>query len=80
MDVPISVRLDDSVRSEPEAQARACGVGLSIYIRDLATEAARQSRRALIRVQSKAVAVYVAKSPEAQAYYQDWGGAGTDAA
>jgi hypothetical protein len=46
MGVPISIRLDDDVRSELEAQARARGVGLATLLRDLATEAAREGRRA----------------------------------
>ncbi len=79
MGVPISIRLDDSVREELEAQAQARGVGLSTYIRDLATEAARQARRARIRAESKAVGAYVAKSAEAQTFYRDWGTPRTDA-
>jgi hypothetical protein len=79
MGVPISIRLDDSVRAELEAQAKARGVGLSTYLRDLATEAARQARRTRIRAESKAVAAHVATSPEGQAFYRDWGTPDTDA-
>jgi cytidylate kinase len=77
--VPISIRLEDSVREELETQAQARGVGLSTYIRDLATEAARQARRARIRAESRDVGAYVARSADAQAFYRDWGAPGTDA-
>lgn len=73
MGVPISIRLDDDVRVELEEQARARGVGLSTHLRDLATEAARQARRARIHKASEAVSVYVATSPEGQAFYAQWG-------
>jgi hypothetical protein len=41
MGVPISVRLDDDVRDELEAQVRSRGIGLATLLRDLAIEAAR---------------------------------------
>jgi predicted transcriptional regulator len=73
MDVPISIRLDEGVRDELEALARARGVGLSTLLRDLATEAAREARRARIREASAAVGDHVAASPEGRAFYQEWG-------
>jgi post-segregation antitoxin (ccd killing protein) len=73
MTAPISVRLDDSVREELEAQARARNVGLSTLLREIATEAARQAKRKRIREQSKAVAEYIASHPDAQEFYEFWG-------
>ena len=73
MGVPISIRLDDEVRDELEAQAQARGVGLATLLRDLATRAAQDARRARIREESKRVAEYVANSDEARSFYNDWG-------
>lgn len=73
MGVPISIRLDDDVRDELEAQARARGIGLATLLRDLATEAARAARRDRIRQASAAVGIHVASSAEGQEFYRDWG-------
>jgi GNAT superfamily N-acetyltransferase len=73
MSAPISIRLDDDVRNELEAQARARGIGLATLLRDLATEAAREARRARIRHASAAVGAHVATSAEGQAFYEEWG-------
>jgi GNAT superfamily N-acetyltransferase len=73
MGMPISIRLDDDVRGELEAQAQARGIGLATLIRDLATDAARAARRERIRRDSARVAEYVANSPDAAAFYDDWG-------
>lgn len=73
MGVPISIRLDDEVRDELEAQARVRGVGLATLLRDLATRAARDARRVRIREESKRVADYVASSDGARGFYEDWG-------
>lgn len=79
MGIPISIRLDDDVRDELEAQARARGIGLSTLLRDLATEAAHAAKRARIRQASEAVGAYVASSPEAAAFYEEWGTPHTNA-
>lgn len=79
MGVPISIRLDDDVRDELEAQARARGVGLATLLRDLATAAAREARRARIREASERVGSHVAGSPEGQAFYEAWGTPHVDA-
>jgi GNAT superfamily N-acetyltransferase len=79
MGLPISIRLDDDVRDELETQARARGIGLATLLRDLATEAARQARRARIRQASAAVGSHAAASAEGQAFYQDWGTPRADA-
>jgi GNAT superfamily N-acetyltransferase len=71
--VPISIRLDDDVRDELEAQARSRGIGLATLLRDLATEAARAARRARIRQASAAIGAHVATSAEGQAFYEEWG-------
>jgi GNAT superfamily N-acetyltransferase len=73
MGAPISVRLDDGVRRELETQARERGIGLATLLRELATRAAREGEDARIRAESAAVARYVRSSPEAQAFYRDWG-------
>lgn len=73
MNTPISVRLDDEVRETLEAEAQARRIGLSTYLREIAIEAAIRLRRERIRRQSKAVGEYVAISPEAAAFYEEWG-------
>ena len=71
--MPVSVRLDDDVRAALDEEARARGVGLSTYLRQLATETAHRLRRERIRRQSKVVAEHVARSPEAAEFYEEWG-------
>lgn len=73
MAAPISVRLDDDVRETLEAEARARHIGLSAYLREIATETAMRLRRERIRAQSRAVGEYVKDTPEAAAFYQEWG-------
>ena len=73
MGAPISIRLDDDVRDELEAQARSRGVGLATLLRDLATKAAREARRSRIREASGAVGRHVASSAEGQTFYEEWG-------
>jgi hypothetical protein len=63
------VRLDRGARETPEAEARSRRV-----TRPDASEASTHLRRERIRRQSKAVGEYVAKSREAAAFYDDWGG------
>lgn len=75
---PVSVRLDDEVQATLEAVARERGVGLSTYLRELAASEARRLRRERIRAQSKTVGDYVASSPEARAFYEDWGTPGAE--
>lgn len=79
MGAPISIRLDDEVRHELEAQASSRGVGLATLLRDLATEAAKQARRARIREASASVGAHVASSSEARSFYEDWGTPRSDA-
>ena len=79
MGVPISIRLDDDVRVELEAQARARGIGLATLLRDLATGLARDARRARIREASASIGVHVASSAEGRAFYAEWGTPGADA-
>ncbi|MDE2004947.1 MAG: hypothetical protein KGI51_00160 [Rhodospirillales bacterium] len=79
MSAPISIRLGDDIRAELEAEARAHGVGLATFLRDLATEAARQARRNRIRDASAAIGARVARSAEARAFYADWGTPRADA-
>lgn len=70
---PVSVRLDDDVQSTLENAAKSRGIGLSTYLRELATDEAKRVRRERIREQSRAVAAYVSSSPEAGRFYEDWG-------
>jgi hypothetical protein len=70
---PVSVRLDDAVQSTLEGAAKERGVGLSTYLRELAAAEAKRVRRERIRAQSRAVADYLASSPEGRAFYEDWG-------
>ena len=70
----VSVRLDEDVRAALDEEARARGgMGLSTYLRQLATETAHRLRRERIRRQSKAVGERVARSPEAAGFYEVWG-------
>jgi hypothetical protein len=73
MGVPISIRLDDDVRDEIDSQARGLGIGLATLLRDIATKAARDARRARIRADSARIPATVATNPEAQAFFEDWG-------
>jgi uncharacterized protein (DUF1778 family) len=73
MGSPISVRLDDNAQEVLEAAARERGIGLSTYLREMAEREARKICKDRIRAESRAVAEYVATSPEAQAFYADWG-------
>ncbi len=73
MAAPISIRLDDKVREELEAEARARNIGLATLLRQIAAEAARQVKRKRIWEQSEAVGRYVASHPEAREFYEFWG-------
>jgi hypothetical protein len=79
MGVPVSIRLDDDVRDELEAQARALGVGLATLLRDLATTAAKQARRERIREASAKLGELAAESGAVREFYQDWGTPRADA-
>ena len=79
MSVPISIRLDDDVRDELEAQARARGIGLATLLRDIAAESAREARRRRIREASTVVGQNVAASPEGRDFYAELGTPRTDA-
>jgi hypothetical protein len=70
---PVSVRLDDDTQSTLEDAARARGIGLSTYLREVAATEAGRLRRERIRAQSRAVGAYVASSPDAREFYADWG-------
>lgn len=73
MGKPISVRLEAQIQSTLEAAAKARGIGLSTYLRELAEREAARVRRERIRAQSAAVGAYVAGSAEGRAFYEDWG-------
>ena len=73
MAAPISIRLDDEVRQELEAEARARNIGLATLLRQIAKDAARQVKRKRIWEQSEAVGRYIASNPEAKEFYEFWG-------
>ena len=77
-DRPTSIRLDADVRDILVSEARARGIGLASYLRQLAAEAARDLRRARIRPESEAVARHVAANPDARMFVEDWGTPGSD--
>lgn len=70
---PVSVRLDEDMQATLEDAARARGIGLSTYLRELAANEAKRLRRERIRAQSRAVGAYVASSPDGQGFYDQWG-------
>ena len=73
MSAPISIRLDPDVRETLEAEAKAQGVGLASYLRQLAAKTARDVRRARIRADSAAVARHIAENQAAREFMEDWG-------
>lgn len=79
MCTPISIRLDDDVREELEVQGQARGIGLATLLRDIATTAARDARRARIRKASEAIRSRVAASAGARTLYEEVGTPTTDA-
>lgn len=73
MSAPVSVRLDDATRAILEVEADERQIGLSALIREIVAEAAKEAKRKRVRKQTKAVAEYVARSPEAQEFFEFWG-------
>jgi len=70
MSAPISIRLDAEVRATLVAEANDHGIGLATYIRQLATDAAREVRRKRIREQTAVVAKYIRENKEAQEFME----------
>ena len=70
---PVSVRLDEDIQVTLEEVAKARGIGLSTYLRELAVDEAKRVRRERVRAQSRAVGAYLASSPEGRAFYAEWG-------
>jgi hypothetical protein len=73
MSDPVSVRLDDEIRKTLEEEARSRKIGLSAYLREVATIEARRVRRERIRQQSRAVGAHIAATPEARQFYDEVG-------
>jgi hypothetical protein len=69
----ISVRLDEDMQTTLADAAKARGIGLSTYPRELAANEVKRLRRERIRTQSRAVGAYVAASPAGQVFYDQWG-------
>jgi len=73
MATPVSVRLDDTTRELLEQEARDRKIGLSALLREIAREAARETRRRRIRQQTEALGKYIATNPEAKEFFEFWG-------
>ncbi|GAD11734.1 hypothetical protein GFGA_2c0059 (plasmid) [Gluconobacter frateurii NBRC 103465] len=71
---PLSIRLDERLRTDLEQEATARGIPLSQLIRDLLETGAKSARRDRIRRDSARVARYVAATPSAQALFEEAGG------
>lgn len=69
----ISIRLHDDIRQTLEAEAHARGTGFPSYVRQILNETVLRLRRERIRAQSRAVGEYVGATPEAAAFYREWG-------
>jgi uncharacterized protein (DUF1778 family) len=69
----LTIRIDDRDREVLEAAARASGVGISTYLRELAQDRARSLRRAAIRSQGETVVSYLRLHPEAQGELESLG-------
>ncbi len=78
MSAPVSVRLDPDVRETLEFEAKARGMGLATYLRQLAATAAREVRRSRIRAGSVAVARHVKENESAREFMDDWGTPASD--
>lgn len=74
MIAPVSICLESDIKELLEDEARQHQMGLSSYLRQLATEAAVRVRRERILRQSAQVGDYVQESPQARGFYEDWGG------
>lgn len=74
----ISILLDDDILQTLEAEAHARMAPDSPYLRPIFIEAALSLRRERIRAQSRAVGEYVAATPEAAAFYREWGTPGAE--
>jgi hypothetical protein len=70
---PISIRLDPEVLETLEIEAKAQGIGLASYLRQLAAKAARDVRRERIRASTSEVARYISSNPAAQEFVEFWG-------
>ncbi len=73
MAATLTIRLEDRDRETLEAAARAQGVGLSSFVRDLAEAEARRLRRAAIRAGGERVVSYLAAGAAAAAELEEYG-------
>jgi hypothetical protein len=64
--------LDEDMQSTLADAAKARGIGLSTYLRELTANEAKRLQRERILTQSRAVGAYVAASPTGQAFYDQW--------
>ena len=63
----------DATRRHHRLSASAPRFLMLFYLRELAAAEARRVRCQRVRAQSSTVAAYVASSPEARAFHEDWG-------
>lgn len=68
---PVSVRLSDKERATIEAAARARGLGISAFIREMVEGEARRLRREAIRDEGRRLVDHLTADEEAAAYYDD---------
>ena len=73
MNAPISIRLDADVRTTLESEAKAHGLGLATYLRNLAAADAWRLKRERIRAASAAVGRHVSTSTAGKAFIDAWG-------
>lgn len=69
----MSIRLDDGVHQELEADAKAHGVGLATYLRALAAAHAKELRRLRIRAESSRAGELYRTRADAQLFYDTIG-------
>ena len=65
--------MDDEVHRELDEDARARGVGLATYLRDLAAARAKAVRGARIRAESRRVGQLYRERAEVSEFYDTWG-------
>ena len=73
MSAIVSIRLDDAARAMLETEAKERGLGLSVAIRDLACEAAKEAKRNASANKLKPSPNTLPVNPEAQEFFEFWG-------
>lgn len=73
MSIQMSIRLDEAVHQELEADAKAQGIGLATYLRALAAAHAKEVRRTRIRAESSRVGALYHHRTDVQEFYDATG-------